>query len=120
MKRILIADDDQNVRVLFNDVLSEEGYEVTGVASGAEAIREVEKSAPDLLILDIKMPEMHGLEVLERVRRVRKDLPVVICTAYKHMGDDPAVRESDVKAYLVKPVDINELKDTVKEIVEVV
>jgi two-component system response regulator (stage 0 sporulation protein F) len=117
MKRIVVADDDQNVRILFNDVLSEEGYEVTGVASGTEAIREVEKATPDLLILDIKMPEMHGLEVLERLRRVNHELPVIVCTAYKHMDDDPMVRESDVQAYLVKPVDINVLKDTVKKVV---
>ncbi len=115
MKRIVVADDDQNVRVLFNDVLSEDGYEVVGVASGSEAIREVEKTPPDLLILDIKMPEMHGLEVLEKVRKAGRDLPVIICTAYKHMDDDPTVMESDVKAYLVKPVDINVLRDTVKK-----
>lgn len=114
MKRIVVADDDQNVRVLFNDVLSGEGYQVLGVASGTEAVREVERSSPDLLILDIKMPEMHGLEVLEKVRRITKELPVIICTAYKHMDDDPTVLESDVKAYLTKPVDINALKDTVK------
>jgi len=118
MKKIVVADDDLNVRLLFNDVLTEEGYEVVGVASGPEAIREVEKSPPDLLILDIKMPEMHGLEVLEKVRRVKKDLPVIVCTAYKHMDKDPAILESDVKAYLVKPVDINKLKDTVKEALE--
>ncbi len=115
MKRIVVADDDQNVRVLFNDVLSEEGYTVIGVASGPEAIREVENSTPDLLILDIKMPEMHGLEVLAKVRQISKELPVIMCTAYKHMDDDPAVLESDVKAYLVKPVDINVLKDKVKQ-----
>lgn len=117
MKKIVVADDDQNVRILFNDVLSEEGYQVMGVASGTEALREVENSTPDLLILDIKMPEMHGLEVLERVRRINKELPVIICTAYKHMDNDPLVRESDVQAYLVKPVDINVLKETVKKVV---
>ncbi|KPJ51151.1 hypothetical protein AMJ40_00665 [candidate division TA06 bacterium DG_26] len=116
MKKIVVADDDLNVRLLFNDVLSEEGYEVVGVASGPEAIREVESSSPDLLILDIKMPEMHGLQVLEKVREKNENLPVIICTAYKHMDDDPAVRESGVTAYLVKPVDINVLKDTVKQI----
>lgn len=116
MKKIVVADDDPNVRLLFNDVLSEEGYQVMGVASGSEAIREVEKSMPDLLILDIKMPEMHGLEVLEKVRSINKDLPIVICTAYKHMDDDPAVRESGIRAYLVKPIDIKVLKDTVQKI----
>ncbi len=113
MKTILVADDDENIRVLLETELALEGYNVILAASGLEALREIRKKSPDLVILDIKMPGMHGLEVLEEIRKENEKLPVVICTAYGKMKDDYAVWASKVAGYLTKPLDLKVLGTTV-------
>mgnify|MGYP000844650183 CR=1 FL=1 len=115
MKRILVADDEANIRLLLEEVLTEEGHQVVTVASGREALRKALKEEYDLLIFDIKMPEMNGLEVVERLRELKKDTPVIVCSAYKHLQDDYVVGTSGVYAYITKPVNLNELRETVKK-----
>lgn len=117
MKNILITDDDQSIRLLFKEVLTSAGYHVVEAGNGREAIKIITKEPIDLLILDIKMPDVHGVEALQRIRSRKKNLPVIVCTAYKHMKDDVTIQTSDVAAFLTKPVDINELTKTVKGII---
>ncbi|MDI6739481.1 MAG: response regulator [Candidatus Edwardsbacteria bacterium] len=116
MKRILVADDEANIRLLFEAVLGEEGHEVTFVATGREAVRKILKDEYDLLILDIKMPDMNGLEVVQKIRELKKPTPVIICSAYKHLEDDYIIKTGGVSAYLTKPVNILELKAKVSEL----
>jgi DNA-binding response OmpR family regulator len=118
MKRILVADDEANIRLLLEEVLSEEGYQVTTAATGREALRKILKEQFDLLIFDIKMPEMNGLEVVEKIRELKKTTPVIVCSAYKHLQDDYVVGTSDIAAYITKPVNLAELKEKVKTVLE--
>jgi CheY-like chemotaxis protein len=115
MKKILVADDEANIRLLLEEVLSEEGYQVMTAATGREALRRILKDQYDLLIFDIKMPEMNGLELVEKIRELKKDTPVIICSAYKHLQDDYVVGTSGVTAYITKPVNLIELKEKVKQ-----
>ncbi|MEA1964874.1 MAG: response regulator [Candidatus Aerophobetes bacterium] len=114
MKTILVADDDKNFQLLLKTELSLEGYQVILANNGREALRRIKKETPDLLVLDLKMPNMHGLDVLRTIRKENKELPVVICTAYEEMRDDRTVRASHIAGYLTKPIGLNCLKAIMK------
>lgn len=115
MKKILVVDDEKNIRALFRDELEEDGYEVETAGSGAEALAKVASQKPDLIVLDIRMEDMTGLEVLEQVRRDHEDLPVIMCTAVRGLQDDFTVWDSKVSDYITKPVDLDVLKEKIKK-----
>jgi len=112
MKRILVVDDEEAIRHLYKEELEEEGYEVELAEGGEVALEKFGRSKPDLVTLDLKMPGMGGLEVLERIREQDKDIPVIICTAYGEYKSDLATWASD--AYVVKSADLSELKGAIK------
>jgi CheY-like chemotaxis protein len=112
MKKILVADDEMSIRLLYSEELKEEGYEVYQAANGREALEVVDKIPLDLVILDIKMPEMDGIEALRQIKEKRPDLPVVLSTAYGEYKQDFATWDSD--EYLVKSSDLEDLKAVVK------
>jgi len=112
MKRILVVDDEEGIRLLFKEELEEEGYEVELAKGGAEALEKLTQWKPDLVTLDLKMPGMGGLEVLEQIRKKDKRLPVIICTAYGEYKSDLSTWASD--AYVVKRSDLTELKEVIK------
>jgi len=113
MKRILVVDDEKNIRILFRDELEEAGYEVELAASGKEALARIEASPPDLAILDIRMPDMTGIEILQTLRQDHPKLPVIMCTAVRGLKDDFTIWDAEIFAYLTKPVDLDELKQKV-------
>lgn len=114
MKRILVVDDEESIRQLYQEELSEAGYSVELAADGAEALRKVEKARPDLMTIDIRMPGMDGVELLGRVRETHRDLPIIICTAYGDFKGDFATWGSD--AFLTKSADLQELKRKIHEL----
>ncbi len=113
-KKLLIVDDERNIRTLFRDELEEEGYEVETAGSGAEALDKVKAQTPDLIVLDIRMEDMTGLEVLEQIRREHESLPVIMCTAVRGLQDDFTVWDSKVSDYITKPVDLEVLKEKIQ------
>lgn len=115
MKRILIVDDEKNIRALFSEELEEEGYEVQTAGTGREALDSIAEHEPDLIVLDIRMPDMTGIEVLEQVRKTYETLPVIMCTAVRGLKDDFTVWDSKVSDYITKPVDLEDLKAKVKK-----
>ena len=116
MKRILVVDDEETVRLLFKEELEEEGYQVELAPSGEDALEKLGDMRPDLITLDLKMPGMGGLEVLSRIREQDKKLPVVICTAYGDYRRDLRTWGSD--AYVVKSSDLSRLKETIRAFLE--
>lgn len=115
-ERVLVVDDEEGIRLLYKEELEEEGLEVELASSGEEAIKRLEKGRFDLMILDIKLPGMGGIEVLRTVKTRWKGLPVVLCTAYQYYKHDFGTWAAD--AYVVKSSDLSELKDTVKDILK--
>lgn len=114
MKRILVVDDEENIRFLYEEELAEEGYEVSVAASAEEALAQIEAHRPDLITLDIRMPGVDGIEFLRLLRERDRDLPVIIVTAYGEYKQDFSVWASD--AYVVKSADLDELKAVVRKV----
>ena len=113
MARILVVDDEENVRLLYTMELKDEGYDVITATTAEEALDILKEQNPDLIILDIRLPGMNGIEFLRRVKEIKRDIPVLMCTAYDDYKQDFGVWASE--AYIVKSSDLSELKSKIKE-----
>ncbi len=116
MVKILIVDDEVNVRMLYSEELQNDGYDTVLAENVSEAIASVENDAPDLIILDIKLGKESGIDALARIVEVRKDLPVIINSAYSVYKDNFQTWAAD--AYIVKSIDLTPLKDKIRELLE--
>jgi DNA-binding NtrC family response regulator len=115
MKTILIVDDERDFCTLLSDSLSLEGYRVLTAQNGRKALERVAKETPDLVLMDIKMPGMNGIEVLERIKKVKEETPVIILTAYGTLETARKAMKLGADDYVTKPVDHALLKSLVKE-----
>ena len=110
MKRVLVVEDDAETRALLEVVLSQAGYEVKAAANGLDGYREARGFHPDLVVTDLMMPIMDGVELCA-VLRSQSDIPVVLITAY-----EPPKHRAIWDAYFNKPLEIPELLDSVKRL----
>jgi two-component system response regulator (stage 0 sporulation protein F) len=113
-KTIPVADDDQALRFLYQQVLSDEGYDVIAARNGKEALKLVQERSPDLVVLDIMMPEMDGLETLPQILRKHGKVLRILHTGHSKYPDEFTTWAAD--AYVVKSSDLDELKDKIKEL----
>ncbi|MFT5367140.1 MAG: CheY-like chemotaxis protein [Candidatus Latescibacterota bacterium] len=114
MKTILIADDDTNLALLYEQELTDEGYQVEVVHDARAAIERVQQNPPDLLVLDVHMPGMDGIEALNKILGINNQLPVILNTAYSNHKDNYLTWSAD--AYVVKSSDLTELKDAIRDV----
>ena len=114
MKKVLVVDDEESIRELYRADLSDEGYDVGLAVDGRQALRLVDSFRPDLVTLDIKLPDIDGIEVLRRLREKNPTVPVILLTAFGEFRQDFNTWASD--AYIVKSHDTTELKDTVRRL----
>ena len=115
MKTILVADDDDALRMLLKEELTDEGYRVITATNAREALKMVEEKPLDLVILDIRMPGMSGLEALPRILGLKEGIPVILHSAYCQYKDSFMSWAAD--AYIVKSADFTELKQKIKELI---
>jgi two-component system, response regulator, stage 0 sporulation protein F len=115
MNRILIVEDEDNQRELYASELQEDGYEVHQAQNGEAAVKMVNKNKYDCVILDIRMPEMDGIEALGKIISREKKMPVIIYTAYSNYKSNFMTWTAN--AYLTKSSDLTELKEKVKEVI---
>lgn len=111
MKKVLVVDDDIHIQKLYKEELEEEGYEVIVTGSGAKAMELFIQENPDIVTLDILMPDVDGIKLLRQMKEKKPRLPIIMSTAYDYR-DDFAVWASE--AYIVKSADLNELKKTIR------
>ena len=111
---ILVVEDDHNQRALYEEELRDEGYHVLTAADGREALKVVREERPDLVILDINMPVMDGLDTLSQMLEHDSKMPVVINTAYASYQESFTSWSAD--AYIVKSSDLSELKATIRRL----
>jgi two-component system, response regulator, stage 0 sporulation protein F len=114
MKKILVVDDEENIRILYKEELEEMGYEVTTVEDGELALAAMETSFFDLVTLDMRMKDLSGIETLRKMKEKNSSLPVIISTAYEEYKHDFGSWCSD--AYVVKSADTTSLRATIKKI----
>jgi two-component system nitrogen regulation response regulator NtrX len=112
--RILIVDDDENIRNTLKAILEDEGYVVDAAVTGGEAIQKTQKTAYNVALLDIRLPDMEGVDLLKLIKdsvpRTRK----IMLTGYPSMQNAIAALNKNADAYLVKPIEIENLLATVK------
>ena len=113
-KKILSIDDEENIRLLLSCELEDEGYEVISLGDPQQAMKAIEEEHPDIVLLDIKMPQLDGMELLKMIRDKYYDLPVILLSAYSSFKRDVAAMASDY--YVVKSADLTELKKLIKKI----
>jgi CheY-like chemotaxis protein len=116
MPKILIVDDEEGLRELYRMELTAEGYEVLLAANGREAMELLQAQAPDVVIMDIRMPEMDGIEALGKVVARHRHIPIIINTAYARYQDD--FRSWAADAYVVKSSDLSGLKRALLEVLK--
>ena len=119
-KRVLVVEDNDLNRKLFCDVLKASGYEVEPVADGEQAIPGIRRFAPDLVIMDIQLPTVSGLDLIAEMRRdaAFAKTPVLAVTAYAGKGDEERIRDAGADNYLSKPVSIGPFMAAVKALVD--
>ncbi len=114
MAKLLVVDDEANIRLLYAQELSEEGYQVVTAASALEAVEKLETDSFELAVIDIKLKNESGIELLQRIVKERHTLPVILCTAFSCYKDDFSAWLAD--GYVVKSSDLQELKDEIARV----
>ncbi len=108
MAKVLVVDDEEHIRMLYAEELQDAGYEVITAESGYQLLERIEREKPDLVVLDIKMVDYNGLDLLQDIRAKFYDLPVILSTAYDTFKEDTKSMAADF--YVVKSFDLTELK----------
>ncbi len=111
MARILVVEDEPNLRMLYKMEIESLGHTVDVTTNGREALKQLLSNRPDLIVLDIMMPEGDGTEFLTRLLDKREDIPVIINSAYSHYKNDFICWAAD--AYVIKSSDLTELKEEI-------
>lgn len=112
MNKILLLDDSAAIRLLYAEELTEAGYSVITSGKASELMRLLQRESPDLIVLDIKLTDGNGLDLLQTIRTRYRDLPVISCTAYPWYKDD--LRSLAADDYVLKSSDVEELKHSVQ------
>jgi DNA-binding response OmpR family regulator len=116
MKRILIVEDEDALCLLYKEELTQEGYAVTTAGNAEEALSALKREPFDLIVTDIRMPGRDGVELITEIMGLRKDIPIIINTAYQSYKQDFMTWAAD--AYVVKSSSLVELKSKIKEILD--
>jgi DNA-binding response OmpR family regulator len=114
---VLVVDDEDHILKLYEEELTEEGYQVTAVTSGEQALRVAETKSPDVVVLDIKLKDQNGLEILGGLRKLGGNRPIILNSAYSVYKNDFQSWLAD--AYLVKSSNLDELKKKIRELVSI-
>ncbi len=118
-KTVLIVEDNELNMKLFRDLLEAHGYQTSGTSSGHEALNLVRTMRPDLVLMDIQLPQVSGLEVTRWIKDdpELRSIPVVAVTAFAMKGDEERIREGGCEAYLSKPISVGKFIETVRRFI---
>ncbi len=114
-KKILLVEDEKPLCLLYEEELSREGYEITAVTDAEAALAQLGRKAFDLIVTDIRMPGKNGIELITQIMGLRKDIPIIINSAYQSYKEDFMTWAAD--AYVVKSSSLDELKAKIKNLI---
>lgn len=117
-KKILIVEDNELNMKLFHDLLEVHGYSTLQTKDGREALDLAREHHPDLILMDIQLPEVSGLEVTKWIKAddELKDIPVIAVTAFAMKGDEEKIRSGGCEAYIAKPISVNSFLETIQTV----
>ena len=107
--RVLVADDEEEIRKILSNILEKEGFEVITASDGEQAMQKICSDIPDAVLLDVRMPGLNGMEVLKKIKAIEENLPVVLVTAYADTHQAVEAMKEGAYDYLAKPFDNNEV-----------
>jgi DNA-binding NtrC family response regulator len=113
-EKILVVDDEKNVRVLFERILAKEGYEVECAASGSEAMDKLANNSFDLVVTDLKMEGIDGLDLIRKGKKTNQAIPFILISGYGTAQTAVSAAQEGADVYLMKPIDMKDLKLAVK------
>lgn len=118
-KTILIVEDNELNMKLFHDLLEAQGYDTVQTKDGREALKLAREHRPDLVLMDIQLPEVSGLEVTKWIKEDDdlKSIPVIAVTAFAMKGDEEKIRQGGCEAYIAKPILVTQFLETVQEFI---
>ncbi len=116
MVRIMIIEDDEEMRSLLKEFFEEEGFETDSVSNGVDALKILSGDHVDLVITDIRMPGLSGLDILPAIRRLKPKTPIIVMTAYGSDDLRRRVFERGATIYLEKPIRLSQLKTLIREV----
>ncbi|MDH3348129.1 MAG: response regulator [Desulfobulbaceae bacterium] len=114
MKKILLVDDEEGIQLLYREEFEEQGYQVISAYNGEEALKKFKADPPDLVVLDINMPGINGIQVLREMKEMHPDLPIILSSAYQEYKQDFGTWASE--EYIVKSANMDELKAAVNKL----
>jgi len=117
-KKILIVEDNELNMKLFHDLLEVHGYTTLQTKDGREALQLAREHRPDLILMDIQLPEVSGLEVTKWIKAddELKSIPVIAVTAFAMKGDEEKIRSGGCEAYIAKPISVNSFLETIQTV----
>ncbi|WP_096185899.1 response regulator [Evansella halocellulosilytica] len=118
-KKLLIVDDQFGIRVLLTEVFEKDGYDTLQASNGKQALKIVEENEPDLILLDMKIPGMDGLEILREIKKMGAKSDVIMMTAYGELEMINEAMDLGALTHFAKPFDIDEVKEKVKNYLKV-
>ncbi len=113
--KILIVDDQYGIRILLNEVLQKVGYETYQAANGVQALEIAKEHSPDLVLLDMKIPGMDGIEILKRMKEYDSNIAVIIMTAYGELDMIQRAKDLGAITHFAKPFDIDDIRNAVNK-----
>lgn len=116
-KKVLVIDDEMSIRFLIKEVVEESGYECIQAENAIEGLKYLENISFDLIILDIQMPRMNGLDAIKRIRELDVNIPVIMLSAFGHMEDVVMNLGIEVNSFISKPFDIDVLSQKVNSVI---
>jgi len=118
---VLLVDDSDDIRLMLKEMLAMNGYHVLEAVNGEEAMEVVRKRCPDLILVDLNMPKLDGLSVVEKVREMKgkcEDVPIIAMTAFHTYGMKEAAIETGCHEYITKPLDMEKLENLLRNYLE--
>ena len=114
MKKILLVDDEESIQIVYREEFEDDGYHVTSALDGESGLKKFKEEKPDIVILDIQMPGMNGVEVLRQMKMINSAVPVILSSAFQEFKRDLGTWASD--EYVVKSGNLDDLKSAVEKL----
>ncbi|MEW6011256.1 response regulator [Methanobacterium alkalithermotolerans] len=115
MKKILVVEDNENNMYLITYILENQGYSVIKALNGAEGVEKALNTSPDLILMDIQLPDFDGFEVTKRIRKSNNSIPIIALTSYAMVGDKEKALKSGFTGYVEKPINIDTIMDEIEK-----